>query len=156
MLGAGRNRSQIQTCLVRFDWKSPRISDNLPAEPGLCLSWQPSRLHGLSRDPTEVRVHWGSQVRPGKTKGSTSCITHWQIMHMERKRMDIWYFGIWSSLEPTHFLSPRHESKTGKTIEWREFWSLYCQGCFGHLSMDKCMQVIYLNWIILVTLVTFV
>lgn len=125
-LGAGRNHwnSNLPGALLQ---RSLWISDNLPAEPGLCLSWQPRCLRGLSRGSLEVRVQRRSRVRAAKTKASTSCVTHWLILH--RERTDIWYFGIWSSLHLSR--TPWQKSKTGKKIEQgREFCTFYCHRCY--------------------------
>lgn len=109
--GAGRNHwnSNLLCALLQ---RSLWISDNLPAEPGLCLSWQPRCLHGLSRGPLEVRVQRRSRFRVGKTKASTSCVTHWLILHSEREwTYGTLEFGLRSTCLGLHDKSQKQERK---------------------------------------------
>lgn len=124
-LGAGRYhwKSYLSAALSPMSlW----ISDNLPAGPGLCLSWGSRCLHGLSRGSEEVRVQQRPRVRARKTKAWTSCVTHWLILHTER--MNIWGFGIWGLVTRLVLDSMTKAKKTGKKIKkGREFCTFYCQ-----------------------------
>lgn len=104
-----------------------RMHDNLSAEPGLRLSWQPRCLHGLSRGSQEVRVQRRSWVKTGKTKASTSCVTHCGWFCTEG---DWTYVALEFGLQCT-WTAPWLKSKTGKKMEQgEELCTLYCIRCY--------------------------